>query len=181
MFIVWQIKSKQFLKDRLLFKLCHFFYRSRDITSNSFISESASLIVVMFSTGKRDFNFDATALQISPKRNNRESFFSGLSEQFQNFAFVHEKLFRAKSVPIEDIPLFVRTYMHAFEEKLAIFDNAIRILKIHSTGTNRLDFRTEKSNASLESLMNEIIMPSLTIFANNPNLFFSQAYHLAKN
>ena len=83
----------------------------------------------------------------------------------------------AEGITIEDIALFVRTYVHTDNERLAVFDFDVGILDVDLAQTNALDFCSDKSHSAFIGIFNEVFMPSLAVFGK---LFFSAFYgHIA--
>ena len=90
---------------------------------------------------------------------------------------MQQQLALAEGITIEDIALFVRTYVHTDNERLAVFDFDVGVLDVDLAQTNALDFCSDKSHSAFIGIFNEVFMPSLAVFGK---LFFSAFYgHIA--
>lgn len=123
-----------------------------------------ALIVKLFTFAKSHLHLNSRPRKIERERNQGITVLRYLTEQLIDLTFVHQELFRAKRVAVEYVAFFVGTYMKSVCEKFAVFDTAIRILKICFALSQAFNFGTEQSDSRFVRVFNEIFMARGAIF-----------------
>ena len=94
---------------------------------------------------------------------------------------MHKKAAAAFWVTVKYISLFIGAYVHSVHKNLAVFNVAPAVFKIHLTGADAFNLRTEKFNSRFVAVVNKIIMTGFLVFCNGFYAFllhFSASFRL---
>ena len=69
-------------------------------------------------------------------------------------------------VAVEDIALFVWTYVHTVYKNLTVLYLAPAVFKVYPAAADGFNLGADKLDSCLQRLYNEIFMPSLTVFGD---------------
>ena len=86
--------------------------------------------------------------------------------ELHDLALVHQKLAVAERLAVEDVAFFVGAYVHSDDEKLAVFDRAVGILKVYRALTDAFYLCAEKSDARFVFLIHEIVVVGFFILCD---------------
>ena len=117
-----------------------------------------SLVVELLTLAETDAHLDVRALEVERERHESVSLTRDESCELHYLALVHQQLALTSRLAVEDIALFVGTYVHTDNEKLAVFDRAVGIFEIYRTHTDAFDLCAEKSDTCLVLFVNEVIV-----------------------
>ena len=140
-----------------------------------------ALVIKLFAAAKPNLYLYARTAEIHFKRNQGNALLLNQTVELVYLPAVHQKAAAAIRVAVEYVPLFVWAYVHSVHEDFAVFNVAPAVFKIHLTGADAFDLRTEKLNARFVAVVNKIIMTGFLVFCNGFYAFllhFSASFRL---
>ena len=93
-----------------------------------FFGDILTLIVEFLTFGKSYLNLHETSLKINLERHYGVTFLGDLTRKLPYLISMQKKLSRTERIPVEDIALLIRTYVHADDTDLVILYLDIRFL-----------------------------------------------------
>lgn len=85
---------------------------------------------------------------------------------------MHKQFAVAPRLTVENVALFVRTYVYAAGEDLSVFYQAERVLEVDLSRPYTFDFSAEKSNSGFVGILDEIVVIRFFVLGNYLAGFF---------
>lgn len=79
---------------------------------------------------------------------------------------MHKQFAVAPRLTVENVALFVRTYVYAAGEDLSVFYQAERVLEVDLSRPYTFDFGAEKSNSGFVGILDEIVVIRFFVLGN---------------
>ena len=76
---------------------------------------------------------------------------------------MHKELTASHRIQVKSVAVLVRAYMNSDEEDLTVFYLAVRILEVHLTCPETLNFSAGKGHAAFKPFVDEIIVKGLSV------------------
>ena len=87
--------------------------------AHSFFAQVIPFVIELFAAGQTDLYFDKSLFKIDLEGHDRISLSLYLSLETKDLLFVQEEPAASEGFPVKNIPLLIRTYVHAFNKGLA--------------------------------------------------------------
>jgi hypothetical protein len=91
---------------------------------------------------------------------------------------MHQKLAYPAGIPVKDVSVVVRGYVHLIDQKLAVLDTAPGILQVQRTCPNGLYLSAAQLNAGLKFFFYEIFVPGFPVCGYYLDALLFQSAHL---
>lgn len=155
------------------------FERPLDLATGVSLGDILPLVVILFSSCDRNFNFGPTVFEIELSRNQRDPFFLEVTLKPGNLLFVEQELPRPFRLVIFPISLFIWRYVHLKQPYFAVYNATKRPLEVRLAVADRLNFGSGQHQARLHWITQMVIVPGAPVAGNYFNTSFAHFIILA--